>query len=92
LRVPLQALQVNPSRSSTAPGPQTVAGKTQRHVWVLSAGRPVPLPVTVGIEDGTYAQITGGDLKAGDPVIVNEIPGGSRRSKDGQRSRFPFHF
>jgi HlyD family secretion protein len=92
LRVPLQALQVNPSRSSTAPGPQTVAGKIGRHVWVLRAGRPVPVPVTVGIEDGTYAQITGGGLKAGDPVIVNEIPGGSRRSKDGQRSRFSFHF
>jgi HlyD family secretion protein len=91
LRVPLQALQVNPSRSSTAPGPQTVAGKIERRVWVLRAGRPVPVPVTIGIEDGTYAQITGGDLKAGDPVIVGEVPEGSRQSRDGQRSRFPFH-
>lgn len=91
LRVPLQALQVNPSRSFTAPGPQTVAGKVGRRVWILRAGRPVPVPVTVGLEDGTYAQITGGDLKAGDPVIVGEVPEGSRRSRDSQRSRFPFH-
>jgi HlyD family secretion protein len=92
LRVPLQALQVNLYRPATSPGPQTAAGKIKRQVWVLKAGRPVPVPVTVGIEDGTFAQITGGDLKAGDPVIIGEVPGGSRRSRDGQRSRFPFRF
>ncbi len=92
LRVPLQALHINPSRPSTTSAPQTAGGGMERHVWVLSAGRPVLVPVTVGMEDETFAQITGGDLKTGDPVIVGEIPGGSRRSKNGKRSRFPFRF
>jgi HlyD family secretion protein len=92
LRVPLQALHINPPRSSTAPGQETTAGRIERQVWILRAGRPVPVPVTVGLEDGTYGQITGGNLKAGDPVIVGEIPGESRSGKNGQRSRFPFRF
>ena len=32
--------------------------------------KPRPVQVTVGITDGSYTEVSGGDLKDGDPVIV----------------------
>jgi HlyD family secretion protein len=71
LRAPIQALQYSPEATKN-PGrsPQPVGGS--RRVWVLQGGKPVAKPVTVGLEDDRYAEISGGDLKAGDPVIVSE--------------------
>ena len=96
LRVPLQALQFSPVMPSASLDRQGRQGRNsqrvERHVWVLRAGRPVPIPVTVGIEDGTFAEITGGDLKAGDPVIVNEITGNSGGNRQGRPGRTPFRF
>ena len=40
---------------------------------MLRDGRPHPVRVTTGLRDGSNVEITGGDLKAGDQVIVNEI-------------------
>ncbi len=45
-------------------------------VWVLRDGRPVPANVTTGLDDETFTEILGGDLKAGDAVIVGEARGG----------------
>jgi HlyD family secretion protein len=37
---------------------------------VLEQGKPKRAPVTVGISDGAFTEITGGDLKEGQEVIV----------------------
>ncbi|WP_428265868.1 efflux RND transporter periplasmic adaptor subunit [Haliangium sp.] len=42
-----------------------------RHVWVLTDGAPVAVEVTTGPSDGTHTIVTGGELSAGTPVIVN---------------------
>ena len=40
-------------------------------VWVKGAdGKPVARKITTGLNDGNYAQVTGGELAAGDLVIV----------------------
>ena len=91
LRVPLQAIRFTPGGVRQATTPET-AGATKpgagARVWVLRDGRPQPVPVTTGLSDNTYVEITGGDLKAGDAVIVNEVASGSGGSAP---RRSPLH-
>jgi HlyD family secretion protein len=42
-----------------------------RVLWVLRDGAPADVPVTVGATDGARTEILGGDVKAGQPVIVD---------------------
>jgi len=47
------------------------AGSTAGVVWVLGPdGRPVAVPVTLGITDGTSTEIVRGDLEAGQAVLI----------------------
>jgi HlyD family secretion protein len=70
LRVPEQALRFEPGGLAAAKGKGARRGS---QVWVLKDGTPVAVPVTVGLEDGTWAQITGGKLQEGDAVITDEV-------------------
>src|SRR5262249_19298915 len=44
----------------------------RRRVWVLRDGKPASMPVTIGLEDGTSAEIVKAELHEGDQVIVAE--------------------
>jgi HlyD family secretion protein len=54
---------------------ETLSGKpatgSRQQVWVLRDGRPVAVPVTVGVSDSRQTQILDGALAAGMPVIVD---------------------
>jgi HlyD family secretion protein len=53
--------------------PQSEQKKSVR-IWVLSPqGKLAPLSVLVGITDGTFSEVTSGDLKEGTEVIVEEL-------------------
>jgi HlyD family secretion protein len=65
IRVPSQALRY-------APSGQGAAGKGQARVFVLRNGTPEAVPVKAGLDDDSFAEITSGDLKPGDKVIVAE--------------------
>lgn len=77
LRVPDQALRYRPTQvhehgtSSEAEGSGASHGRAAQ-VWVLANGEPRRVPVTVGLDDDTNAEITGGDLRPGAAVIVAE--------------------
>jgi HlyD family secretion protein len=61
----------------------------KRTVWVEVNGKPQPREVTTGITDGRVTEITGGDLKEGEAVIVSVAganPGQQRGP--GQRGGF----
>ncbi len=75
LRVPSQALRFAPTAAATL-GP---AGATQagQRVWVVRAGKLVPIPVTAGLVDDTFAEIKAGDLKLGDQVVTSEAAAGA---------------
>jgi HlyD family secretion protein len=92
LKVPLQALRFEPQApGSAAQGGSKAAGRSKgSRVWVLRDGRPVAVPVSVGLTDSTSAEITGGELKAGEPVIVNEVTPGQGAAP--RRPRTPFRF
>ncbi len=42
-------------------------------VWVLRDGEPVRVPVVTGLIDATFAEVSQGDLKPGDRVIVDQV-------------------
>ena len=82
LMVPAQALRFLPEGVSRGPraggaarGGQRPPGGEREHrrrVWVQRDGKPVAMPVTTGLEDGTSAELVKGDVKEGDAVIVAE--------------------
>lgn len=51
------------------------APPSSRTVWVLVDGQPRPVPVQIGISDGTSTEITAGELAEGAPVIVGQSGG-----------------
>jgi HlyD family secretion protein len=51
----------------------------QRTIWVLKDNQPQPRRIRIGITDGTYTEVVGGNLAEGDAVIVN-VMGGSGSS------------
>ena len=43
----------------------------QRVVYVLRNGAPEPVEITLGASSETASQVLEGDLKAGDPIVLN---------------------
>jgi HlyD family secretion protein len=76
LRVPSQALRFTPTVAAKA-GAVKPAGRGQRAVWVLRAGKPVRIPVTVGLNDDTFAEIRSGALEVGDQVVTAQAAAGA---------------
>ena len=76
LRVPSQALRFVPSGASR-PGSDGGAKSVHRTVWVMRAGELVAVPVTVGLDDDSFAQIKSGELKIGDQVVTSALAAGS---------------
>jgi HlyD family secretion protein len=42
-----------------------------RVVYVMRAGIPEPVPVTLGASSELYSELLEGDLEVGDPVVLN---------------------
>ncbi|MDR3508779.1 MAG: efflux RND transporter periplasmic adaptor subunit [Caulobacteraceae bacterium] len=70
LRAPNQALRYSPTVLKAKAG-EGQAGASDR-VWVLRDGKPVAVPVQIGLEDDAFTEIRGGALQTGDQVILTE--------------------
>jgi HlyD family secretion protein len=74
LRVPNAALRYHPASEAPAPGAAKGARRVvalEQAVWVLDeSNKPRRVVVSTGESDGTFTEITKGDLKDGDRVIV----------------------
>ncbi len=55
-------------------------GSAPTQIWVLRNGRPLAIPVELGLDDDSFVEITGGNLKLGDQVIVSEQSQASGRA------------
>lgn len=66
------------------PEAETVAPVVKRTVYVLVNGAPAPREVTTGLSDGRVTEITGGDLKEGETVIVG-VAGQNQGQRGGQQ-------
>src|SRR4029077_4442895 len=91
LRVPNAALRYHPG-SETAPSASAATGRKgalpEKAVWVLDENNQETRGVvTTGETDGTFTEITGGNLKDGDRVIVAALgttPSASAESPGAQ--------
>jgi len=67
-------------------------GATSGRVWIADEdGKPKAANVRVGLSDGTFSELVGGDLKEGAPVIVGtqtDGKGGAAKAKGGPRFGF----
>lgn len=92
LRVPLQALRFSPTgltiKKDTATSAQNTDDQQQSRVWVLRNGIPQPVPITTGLRDNSFVEVTGGELQVGDPVIVNAITTSSSTAPRASHLRF----
>src|SRR5439155_23333800 len=68
------------SAGASTPGGHAPGASGKRHgdstqepkarVWLLRDGTPTPVAVETGLTDDSYTEVTGGELREGDPVIV----------------------
>jgi len=68
LRVPERALRYQPTALTTS----AQQHRASSEIWVLREGKPVAVPVGVGLNDESYAEITRGSVSLNDPIIVSE--------------------
>jgi len=86
LAVPIQAVRFEPDTGADHDGKEP--GDAKR-VWVLRDGKLVPIPVQLGIDDGTSIEVVNAELAPGDAVVVDRR-GGSRSGNAAKRSPFAF--
>ena len=68
LRIPNSALRYRPAEVNDK-GRKAQAAR--QVVWVLdNNNQPNAVPVTLGLTDGVYTEVAGGDLKEGDRVVI----------------------
>jgi HlyD family secretion protein len=66
---------------ATKPKRDTFSGK----VYVLQKGELVPVSVSLGITDSRNTEIVGGELQAGDPLVVGEAQAAGKPASSGNR-------
>ncbi len=59
------------------------AASTERPLWVMRGGAPAQVSVKTGLTDGTYTEITSGDLKAGEKVVTDATSSSSAPPPSG---------
>jgi len=79
------------AKASTDTGQAEQERAHRRRVWVLRDDKPAAVPVTVGLDDGTSAEIVKSELKEGDPVIVAEAAANAKPGA-GAAGRAPGFF
>lgn len=72
LTVPNSALGLLLDASADRAAAPTAAEPEDAKVWLLEDGSPVAVHVTTGLAGDEHTEITGGDLKVNDQVIIEE--------------------
>ena len=71
IRVPDRALRYTKAKTAGASDIERPTNDWSR-VWILRDARPTPTLVHLGLDDGEYAEVVGGELLLGDELIVGE--------------------
>jgi HlyD family secretion protein len=80
LKIPNAALRFRLSEK----GPQT-SEKKGPGVWMLEKGKPVRVPVTAGISDGSFTELLSGDIREGRELIVESLAKAKASGTTGPR-------
>jgi len=86
LRIPDQALRYAPGGLQATVG-TAAHGRTgtTAQVWMIRGGRPIAVPLAVGLDDDTHTEVVQGELKAGDQVVTSE-----QKGEESATTRVPF--
>ena len=84
-RVPLRALRFSPQ------GLGHSKADADASVWVLRDGTPTKVKIVAGLTDGSFAEVVSGDVKPGDPVVVDEVGRGEASPSSPPSARPHFH-
>lgn len=60
-------------RSGSGRGQKEVKPDGMQTVYVLRAGKPVAVEINVGVTDGKSTEVLGGEIQAGDALIVEQV-------------------
>lgn len=61
-------------RNRQNPGFSNKKSRNQQ-VWTLKDGKPVPIPIEIGLSDGRMTEVTAGQLKEGMQIITESVGG-----------------
>lgn len=57
--------------AAVPPATGAVPEPNHKFVWIVRDGKPVRLPVTTGVTDGTWTELVGGDIHPGDNLVTD---------------------
>jgi HlyD family secretion protein len=63
-----------------------VAGPRSYAIWVLENNQPKRVPVTVGISDGAFTEITSGEISEGQEIIIESVTKSSKPGNSASQS------
>jgi HlyD family secretion protein len=86
IRVPMDALRFSPKEVAARDGARE--GRNSR-VWVPVGSLIRSVSITTGLDDGTNVELVRGELKAGDPVVTDEIRAAPKSPPSSSAPRFP---
>ena len=84
LRIPNAALRFTPAGAPPAP-----TGAYAARVYRLEGGRAVPVTIETGLADAKYTEVIKGALKAGEPLVVEDLNPAPTKRQGGLHFR-PF--
>jgi HlyD family secretion protein len=67
----LDSLLPHPPAGKSSQRAATKPKGSSQQVWALVDGKPLAIPVTIGVTDGRFTEITGGDLEEGMQAITD---------------------
>ncbi|MHB9117909.1 MAG: efflux RND transporter periplasmic adaptor subunit [Burkholderiales bacterium] len=86
LRIANATLRFKPEQKS--PSGHALKGKGNGPVvYRLQNGKPYPVEIKTGISDGSFTEVTAGEVKAGTPLISGELRSGKSDNEGGFRIR-----
>jgi HlyD family secretion protein len=84
LRIPNAALRFKPIDVKVkSDKPSDKQGIKGPKVWILKNSKPQPVKVNIGLSDGTYTEITAGELNEGQEIITDNLNGKKNSSSSG---------
>src|SRR5262249_31449678 len=74
-RIPIDAIRFSPGKAQVAPVESSGSPLPSRsaRVWIPGHRGIRPVPVTIGLDDGTCVEMIKGPLRVGDLVVTDEI-------------------
>jgi len=91
LRVPNAALRFSPETPRSTGDPRSIGpppGERKPQIYRLANGKPTPIPVDVGLTDGSFTEVRGNAIADGEKIIV-ERRWGVDGDSGGRRPRMP---